>query len=344
MRVTSAERLRALPLGHSFAAMQVELRHLRVLCQLAETGSITRAAASLGVSQPTLSNQLRRIEKAFGGPLFDRDSQGITPTPLGRHVLARARGVLADMDDLLATVPGGGPRTGIRLGTHPHVLLGEWLRKLEAEMPHRTVSTTLDYSGAVLTQLLANDQADVVFMGRVADHHAPPCPPGTTERVITIEPCGIALASAHPLASRGRVSLTDLAGETWIPPQGGDDGGTAMLRAACEAAGFTPRFRYAGVDFNSMVGFVSAGFAITLASPTWVPSEGITVVALAGRATDAYRVLRWRTATMPTSEIDILHRTFHELYKPVVERNTTLLRWLSDYPDARPKTLDIPPG
>ncbi|MFI0412245.1 LysR family transcriptional regulator [Actinomadura sp. 3N508] len=324
--------------------MQVELRHLRVLCQLAETGSITRAAASLGVSQPTLSNQLRRIEKAFGGPLFDRDAQGITPTPLGRHVLARARGVLADMDDLLATVPAGGPRTGIRLGTHPHVLLGEWLRKLEAEMPHRTVSTSLDYSGAVLTQLLANDQVDVVFMGRVADHHAPPCPPGVTERVITIEPCGIALASAHPLASRGRVSLTDLAGETWIPPQGGDDGGTAMLRAACEAAGFTPRFRYAGVDFNSMVGFVSAGFAITLASPTWVPSDGITVVALAGRATDAYRVLRWRTATMLTSEIDILHRTFHELYKPVVERNTTMLSWLSDYPDARPKTLDIPAG
>lgn len=322
--------------------MQVELRHLRVLCQLAETGSITRAAASLGVSQPTLSNQLRRIEKAFGGPLFVRGPQGIAPTPLGRHVLARARGVLADVDDLLATVPGGGPRSGIRLGTHPHILLGEWMRRLQTELPHRAVSTSLDYSGAVLTQLLANDQADVVFMGRVADHHAPACPPGTTERVITIEPCGIALASAHPLASRGRVSLTDLAGETWIPPQGGDDGGTAMLRAACEAAGFTPRFRYSGVDFNSMVGFVAAGFAITLASPTWVPGEGITVVALSGRATDAYRVLRWRTAHMPTSEIDILHRTFHELYMPVVQRNTATLRWLADHPDARPRTLGIP--
>ncbi|MFI0366837.1 LysR family transcriptional regulator [Actinomadura sp. 1N219] len=323
--------------------MQVELRHLRLLRQLAETGSISRAAANLGVSQPTLSNQLRRIEKAFGGPLFVRGPDGIRPTGLGRHVLARARGVLADVDDMLTTVPGGGTRTGIRLGTHPNVLLGEWLRRLESEMPHRTVGTSLDYSGAVLTQLLANDQVDVVFMGRVADHHAPPCPPGITERVIAIEPCGVALASAHPLAARGRVSLSDLAGETWIPPQGGDDGGTAMLRAACEAAGYTPRFRYAGADVNSMIGFVGARFAITLASPTWVPGEEITVVALAGRATDAYRVLRWRTATVPTSEIDILHRTFHELYKPHVQRNTAMLKWLADHPDARPRLIDVPP-
>lgn len=322
--------------------MQVELRHLRVLSQLAETGSITRAAASLGVSQPTLSNQLRRIEKAFGGPLFDRGPHGITPTALGRHVLARARGVLADMDDLLATLPGSGTRTGIRLGTHPHVLLGEWLRSLETQLPHRTVHTSLDYSGSVLTHLLANDQVDVVFMGRVADHHAPPCPPGTTERVITVEPCGIALSSAHPLARRGRVALTDLAGETWIPPQGGDDGGTAMLRAACEAAGFTPRFRYAESDYNSMVGFVAAGFAVALASPTWLPGDGITIVALTGHATDAYRVLRWRTSTMPASEIDVLHRTYHDLYKPVVQRNTAILRWLADNPDARPRTMDVP--
>ena len=324
--------------------MQVELRHLRVITLLAETGSITRAAAGLGVSQPTLSNQLRRIEKAFGGTLFVRGPDGVAPTALGRHVVARARGVLADMDDLLATLPGSGPRTGIRLGTHPHILLGEWMRRLETELPRRTVTTSLEYSGAVLTQQLADDLVDVVFMGRVATHHAPPCPPGTTERVVLVEPCGIALAAAHPLARRRRVTLADLADETWIPPQGGDDGGTAMLRAACEAEGFTPRFRYADVDHNSMVGFVAAGYAIALVSPTWVPGDGIAVVALSGRATDSYRVLRWRAATTDTAEIDALHRTFNELYEPVVERNIAALRWLADNPDSRPRTLDVPGG
>ncbi|TDD80540.1 LysR family transcriptional regulator [Actinomadura rubrisoli] len=324
--------------------MQVELRHLRVLSRLAEAGSITRAAAGLGVSQPTLSNQLRRIENAFGGPLFTRGPNGIVPTALGRHVLARARGVLADMDDLLATTRDSGCRTGIRLGTYPSIMLGEWLRRLESELLRRTVSTTLDHSSAVLTHLLANGQVDVAFMGRVADHHAPPCPPGTSERVITIEPCGIALPSAHPLAGRGRVELADLAGETWIPPQGGDDGGSAMLRAVCEAAGFTPHFRYSDVDVSSMVGFVAAGFAIALVTPTWRPAEGITVVALAGHATDVYRVLRWRTAGMGISEIDILHRSFHELYEPIVRRHIAELPWLADHPDARPRNIAVHAG
>ncbi|QXJ20291.1 LysR family transcriptional regulator [Actinomadura graeca] len=319
--------------------MQVELRHLRVLSRIAEAGSITRAAADLGVSQPTLSAQLRRIEQAFGGPLFHRGPDGIAPTALGRHVLSRARGVLADMDDLLATARTNGTRTGLRLGTHPSILLGEWLRRLETGPLGRTVSTSLDYSGGVLNHLLANDQVDVVFMGRVTDHHAPACPPGTDERIISIEPCGVALPSTHHLAKRGRIELADLADETWIPPQGGDDGGTAMLRSACEAAGFSPRFRYHDVDANGMAGFVAAGFAIALVSPTWQPAEGITVVALAGRATDAHLVLRWRTATVTPEEIDILHRSYHEMYEPVVRRHIAELPWLADNPDARPRLI-----
>ncbi|WP_084265860.1 LysR family transcriptional regulator [Actinomadura macra] len=322
--------------------MQVEIRHLRVLSQLAETGSITRAAANLGVSQPTLSKQLCRMEKAFGGPLFVRSRRGITLTALGRHVVARARGVLTDMDDLLASLPGSGTRMRLRLGTHSHLLLGRWLRRLGTELPHRAVTTSLDHSGAVLTHLLAKDQVDVVFMGRVADHHAPPCPPGTAERLITVEPCGIALPSAHPLAARGRVRLADLAAETWIPPQGGDDGGTAMLRAACEAAGFTPRFRYADMETSGIIGFIAAGLAIALVAPTWEPVEGITVVALDGHVTDAYRVLRWRLTTVGVGEIDILHRTHHELYNAVVQRHIATLPWLADHPDARPRTFDPP--
>lgn len=319
--------------------MEVELRHLRVLSQLAKAGSITRTAAGLGVSQPTLSAQLNRIEQAFGGPLFDRGPDGITPTALGRHVLARARGILSEMDDLLVSVTAGAPRTGIRIGTHPTILVGEWLRSLQTALPGRTVTTTLNYSGAVLTQLLANDHVDVVFMGRVGDHHAPPCPPGTTERVITIEPCGVALPSGHELARRDRVSLAELAGETWIPPQGGDDGGTAMLRSACEAVGYTPQFRYHDVETNSMAGFVSAGLAVALASPTWKPVDGVTVVALADRAVDCHRVLRWRTFNVTGEEIDILHRSHHGLYWPIVQRHTAALRWLAGNPDARPRLI-----
>ncbi len=60
--------------------MELELRHLRTVRAIADTGSLTKAAATLGLAQPALSAQLRRIEKALGGTLFERDHTG--PAPL----------------------------------------------------------------------------------------------------------------------------------------------------------------------------------------------------------------------------------------------------------------------
>lgn len=57
--------------------MELELRHLRTVRAIADTGSLTEAAATLGLAQPALSAQLRRIEKALGGP----SSSGTTPAP-----------------------------------------------------------------------------------------------------------------------------------------------------------------------------------------------------------------------------------------------------------------------
>jgi DNA-binding transcriptional LysR family regulator len=51
--------------------MNLELRHLKVVCAIAETGSVTKAASTLGLAQPALTAQLQRIERTLGGPLFE---------------------------------------------------------------------------------------------------------------------------------------------------------------------------------------------------------------------------------------------------------------------------------
>ena len=84
--------------------MNVELRHLRVVVLVAEAGSVGRAARWLKVSQPSLTAQLKRIEAAFGGELFERSRTGVTPTALGRYAVDRARAILVDVDHLSATV------------------------------------------------------------------------------------------------------------------------------------------------------------------------------------------------------------------------------------------------
>src|ERR1051325_9428100 len=80
--------------------MNLELRHLKVVCAIAETGSVTKAASQLGLAQPALTAQLQRIERTLGGPLFERDRRGARPTALGELVLARARVLLPAMKGL----------------------------------------------------------------------------------------------------------------------------------------------------------------------------------------------------------------------------------------------------
>lgn len=79
--------------------MEPELRRLRTVRAIADTGSLTKAAAALGLAQPAPSAQLRRIEKALGGPLFARD-RGARPTLLGELVLERGRVVLPAVSEL----------------------------------------------------------------------------------------------------------------------------------------------------------------------------------------------------------------------------------------------------
>src|SRR5438270_799507 len=77
---------------------RLELRHLRTLCAIADTGSLRRAAVRQGYSQPAMTTQLQRIEHFFEEPLFDRSSTGVVPTPFGTEVVAQAREVLARVD------------------------------------------------------------------------------------------------------------------------------------------------------------------------------------------------------------------------------------------------------
>ncbi len=62
---------------------------------IAATGSISKAAARLGLTQPAVSTMLRRVEGHLGVQLFVRSPEGVTPTPVGAEVATRARAALA---------------------------------------------------------------------------------------------------------------------------------------------------------------------------------------------------------------------------------------------------------
>jgi LysR family hydrogen peroxide-inducible transcriptional activator len=103
------------------------LRQLQYLVTLADTGSFAQAARLAGVSQPTLSQQVKALEDRLGVRLLDRSSTGAILTPIGRSVVAKARGVLGEVRDIeaLAKSAATGLTGTLRLGTTP--TLGPYL-------------------------------------------------------------------------------------------------------------------------------------------------------------------------------------------------------------------------
>ena len=103
VQVTGMNRAQAQPVPQPAAAgagapQALELRHLRYFVALADAGSFTRAAEKIFIAQPTLSQQIRRLEEIVGTPLLHRRREGLQLTPAGRVLLDGSRNMLALID------------------------------------------------------------------------------------------------------------------------------------------------------------------------------------------------------------------------------------------------------
>ncbi|MBW8092166.1 MULTISPECIES: LysR family transcriptional regulator [Streptomyces] len=243
----------------------MDLRHLRIVLTVAESGSISHAAARLQIAQSGLSTQLRRIEQEFGGPLFQRRPQGVVPTELGVHVLGRAEKLLDEFGDLLATA-----RTLARPAEPPQaVALGgvdnPWVPRIAAlireRLPHHEQLTYLEPSSQAVLELLRTEKIALAVVSEFPDV-VPPQVRDFTVHDLDTEPALIGLAPGHRLAHRPLLALEELAEDVWIAPGDRSDGLGLSLRIACERAGFTPRFRYFGADQATAAAIVSAGNAV----------------------------------------------------------------------------------
>ncbi|PNG16654.1 LysR family transcriptional regulator, partial [Streptomyces cahuitamycinicus] len=92
---------------------ELELRHLRCLVEIVDAGSFTDAAIELGISQAAVSRTLLALERILGVRLLHRTSRTVTPTTAGVQVLARARNLLADADELVHQATTGHTRLHI---------------------------------------------------------------------------------------------------------------------------------------------------------------------------------------------------------------------------------------
>ncbi|MEV6522346.1 LysR family transcriptional regulator [Longispora sp. NPDC051575] len=274
--------------------MELEIRHLRVVCAIADAGAVSRAAAALGVSQPALAAQLRRIEDQLGGPLYTRGRSGVVPTELGEFVLAQARDILGRVRDLQAasvSLARGGPRPS-RVGGSPGVFFTSMLDHLQEADSARPVESRTEPTVARLLELLGSRALDGIML-----HEFPGSPPTLGDhvlhRAVADSPEFVILPAGHPLAGEREVRLSDLATDHWVLPPSSGDGQRGYLRATCERAGFLPRVTHETADPESAVALIRRGQAIGIASATFQPRPGVVVRPLEGNPLRCRYLLAW---------------------------------------------------
>ncbi|MET0423841.1 MAG: LysR family transcriptional regulator [Actinoplanes sp.] len=315
--------------------MNLELRHLKVVCAIAETGSVTKAASQLGLAQPALTAQLQRIERTLGGPLFERDRRGARPTALGELVLARARVLLPAMKGLqdeaarLAGSSNEDALTRYRIGSCGGPLVGGMVHRLSAEQPHAQITTFASYWQDELATMLLTGKLDYAQIGACGD--AVPPDHGLRWQTVAVDAVCVLMPEDHPSAKGVDVDLAELADEQWVASPGDSCFGDCFA-ASCARAGFTPR-RVLESDVRGCIDMVESGSALGLCQPTFRPPIGVTHRPMRGAPLRWRSLLAWHPDSPAARIAPRLVGLAQEAYRETLSRNPGYLQWMTDYPE-----------
>ncbi|MCT9080617.1 LysR family transcriptional regulator [Streptomyces fulvoviolaceus] len=188
--------------------LSVGLKQLRCLVAIVDEGTFTDAAAALGVSQAAVSRTLASLEQALGVRLLRRTSREVTPTGTGLRVVARARRVLAEVDDLVRDALSGHAQLRVgyawaALGRHTLAFQRRW----SAAHPETELHLVRANSASAG---LAEGACDLSVVRRPLDDRR------FESAIVGLERRLCAMAADDPLARRRSVRLADLTGRTLL--------------------------------------------------------------------------------------------------------------------------------
>jgi DNA-binding transcriptional LysR family regulator len=251
--------------------LDMELRHLEHFLAVAEERSFTRAAARIHLVQSALSVSVRSLERELGTRLFDRTTHRVELTDAGTALVVEARRTVAAAEaarDAVAAVKGG-VRGTVRIGImHSLALidLAALLTRYHREHPDvRLVPSPAEGGSAELVRDVYEGKLDLAFASLPAGH-----PKGLNLRTLAAEEMLLACPPDHPLARRRRISLTELAGETFVDNPSG--WGTRMgVDRLFADAGLQREVAVEVGDIPTVSELVRAGFGFAFVSPSTLP-------------------------------------------------------------------------
>ncbi|MFC4160022.1 LysR family transcriptional regulator [Chitinimonas lacunae] len=264
----------------------LELRHLRTVEALVDSGGVSRAAERLFLTQSALSHQLKQLEDHFGLALFERKSQPLKLTPAGQRLLTLAQEVLPRVQDAcrdLAKLRDGAAGS-LRVAVECHTCF-DWLMPAMDEYRPRWPEVELDIvSGfhADPVGLLHRDDADLAVVSERDEDEAVHYFPLFRYEIVAL------LANGHPLADKPCLDASDFASETLISYPVPDDM-LDLIRQVLRPAGIQPKQRRSSELTVAILQLVASRRGIA-ALPAWAVATYLERGYLAARPITARRL------------------------------------------------------
>jgi LysR family hydrogen peroxide-inducible transcriptional activator len=279
----------------------MELHQLRYFVAVAETGSFTRAAEREGVTQPTLSEQILRLEgkqHGLGRRLFDRLGRKVVLTDAGHDLLGRAQAILAAVGEAERAVRDSAEGGLLRVGAIPTLapfVLPRAVTRFRKAHPAVRLQLKEDLTERLLADLLAGE-LDVGLMALpVRDDRL------HVEKLFS-EPLVMALPPKHRLAGKAEVKLADVVDEPFILLDDVHCFGDQVL-SFCHRGGLEPRVVCRGEQIVTLLAMVATG-------------EGVSIVPEMAALADAAKACVYRPLGKPAPARTLCAVWHKQRYRP----------------------------
>lgn len=239
----------------------MEMHQLRYVVAVARTGNFSRAAEQCHVSQPSLSQQIQKLEHELGERLFDRMKREAKPTPSGEAFLQRAMKILEEVDaarreaaeakDLLR----GSLTVGVLPTIAPYLLPGS-LAAFTERFPGVELIVQEETTARLVKLALGYDIDFAIASRPIADERL-------AVRDLFVEELRVALPPGHPLTRKRAVSAADLENERLIVMKEGHCLGDQVLDF-CRQRGTRPTISFRSAQLETVQALVCSGLGLSL--------------------------------------------------------------------------------
>jgi LysR family hydrogen peroxide-inducible transcriptional activator len=277
----------------------MNLKDLKYLVALADTGHFGKAAEKTFVSQPTLSAQLKKLEEYLGVKLVERQPKNVQLTEVGKQIVVRARRMLDEGEEIVAlarsnTDPFAGKLKVALIPTIGPYLLPRVMQKIRKGLPQLGLML-YEYQTEALLKRLRDGEIDLGIMA------LPALADGVETRDLYEENFTVALPNNHPLAAKSSIKVQDLKGHTLLLLEDGHCLRDQALEV-CSRIDVKEAEDFRATSLETLRQMVVAGLGITLLPEMAVESpfgsqRGLTIKQFAKPAPSRTVGAVWRKTT-----------------------------------------------